>query len=419
MKAATTFGTAASQMIRRTGSEADRKWIESWQRWIVRRLSALAFGGITAAGTYLYVDGQDTIAASGRTRLLLTTRQEERELGDAVSEQLLAQVAQGVCFVADVPGGTARGAEAAAPQIRRLRRQKGRELAKAAQMLLDVSTKIVAAAAEASDVPDGAATLPWRVHLVDTPMKNAVVLPNGHIYVFTGILEDCPSEDVFGFLLGHECAHAVLRHAGEDLSKPFLELIGLSVVAALATLVPDTTAFSTYVTMWLGAGIANTTVDALLEKPYSREHESEADHVGLLFASRACFDPYHAQYLFHQLAKDRKAGKMPEEGTVFNTHPLDRDRQKAVRSQTTRRWTSTTSGALPSTGGGARSLTAPAPLRLRLVAYTREVLVANLKKSFHGAWSPARCAAFYVSLLAASVGTRPPDVRNFGAPTMQ
>ena len=76
-----------------------------------------------------------------------------------------------------------------------------------------------------------------------------------------------------------------------------------------------------------------TTVDALLEKPYSREHESEADHVGLLLASRACFDPYHAQYLFHQLAKDRKAGKMPEEGTVFNTHPLDRDRQKAVRSQ--------------------------------------------------------------------------------------
>ena len=52
-------------------------------------------------------------------------------------------MAQGVCFVADVPGGTARGAEAAAPQIRRLRRQKGRELAKAAQMLLDVSTKIV------------------------------------------------------------------------------------------------------------------------------------------------------------------------------------------------------------------------------------------------------------------------------------
>ena len=91
MKAVTTFGTAASQMIRRTGSEADRKWVESWQRWI-RRLSALAFGGITAAGVYLYVDGQDTIAASGRTRLLLTTRQEERELGDAVSEQLLAQV---------------------------------------------------------------------------------------------------------------------------------------------------------------------------------------------------------------------------------------------------------------------------------------------------------------------------------------
>ena len=46
-----------------------------------------------------------------------------------------------MCFVADVPGGTARGAEAAAPQIRRLRRPKGRARATAAQMLLAVSSE--------------------------------------------------------------------------------------------------------------------------------------------------------------------------------------------------------------------------------------------------------------------------------------
>ena len=71
-------------------------------------------------------------------------------------------------------------------------------------------------------------------------MKNAVVLPNGHIYVFTGILEDCPSEDVFGFLLGHECAHAVLRHAGEKISEmPFLEMLSTIVVSTMSLLVPE------------------------------------------------------------------------------------------------------------------------------------------------------------------------------------
>ena len=51
-----------------------------------------------------------------------------------------------------------------------------------------------------------------------------------------------------------------------------------------------------------GLSSATWPVD-LLEKKYSREHESEADEVGLLLASRACFDPHHAQYLFAEFER--------------------------------------------------------------------------------------------------------------------
>jgi hypothetical protein len=137
-------------------------------------------------------------------------------------------------------------------------------------------------------------SLDWKLHVVDSEMQNACVLPNGHIFVFTGILPSVPparcelavswsrapsllirrltlrislqvpSEHALGFLLGHECApspyeegaahdvmsrlralipsprvrrrcaHAILRHAGEDLATaPFVELLGLLAATAL------------------------------------------------------------------------------------------------------------------------------------------------------------------------------------------
>ena len=57
----------------------------------------------------------------------------------------------------------------------------------------------------------------------------------------------------------------------------------------------------------LGLSYATTPLD-LLGLRYSREHETEADQVGLLLAARACYDPYHAQYLSHEFARERQLG---------------------------------------------------------------------------------------------------------------
>ena len=56
--------------------------------------------------------------------------------------------------------------------------------------------------------------------------------------------------------------------------------------------------------------------------------------MGLLLASRACYDPYHAQYLFHAFAEMKKAAGVEEGDSAFaSTRPLDKDRIQAVRKQ--------------------------------------------------------------------------------------
>ena len=111
----------------------------------------------------------------------------------------------------------------------------------AGQTVMRATYRLVEAVKASTDLPPGVEQLHWRLHVIhDQNVPNAMVLPNGHIFVFTGIIPFCPSEDTFGFLLGHECAHAVLRHAGEKISEmPFLEMLSTIVVSTMSLLVPE------------------------------------------------------------------------------------------------------------------------------------------------------------------------------------
>ncbi|POI21630.1 hypothetical protein CIB84_014624, partial [Bambusicola thoracicus] len=62
------------------------------------------------------------------------------------------------------------------------------------------------------DIPQVSA-LTWAIHVVDEPEVNAFVLPNGEVFVFTGLLNAVSDIHQLSFILGHEIAHAVLEHA--------------------------------------------------------------------------------------------------------------------------------------------------------------------------------------------------------------
>ncbi|MEO6758672.1 MAG: M48 family metallopeptidase, partial [Saprospiraceae bacterium] len=56
--------------------------------------------------------------------------------------------------------------------------------------------------------------------------------------------------------------------------------------------------------------------------PFSREHESEADYMGLLYVAKACFAPTEAPKLWERMAQ--KSGSAPAE--FMSTHPSNQTR---------------------------------------------------------------------------------------------
>jgi predicted Zn-dependent protease len=72
----------------------------------------------------------------------------------------------------------------------------------------------------------------------------------------------------------------------------------------------------------LGVG---TQVGVLL--PYSRAHESEADHIGLLLAAEAGYDPHEAVYVWERMQRS-SSGQQPQE--FLSTHPGHETRIKRL-----------------------------------------------------------------------------------------
>ena len=125
----------------------------------------------------------------------------------------------------------------------------------------------------------------WEFNLVQSNEVNAWCMPGGKIVVYEGLLPVTQTEDALAIVLGHEIAHAVAMHSAEQYQKKLNQQSGLKAGAVLATV--------------LGAGSTATSVGvqaasqylSFRNLSYSRDNESEADHLGLIFAAMAGYDP--------------------------------------------------------------------------------------------------------------------------------
>ena len=162
----------------------------------------------------------------------------------------------------------------------------------------------------------------WEFRVIDDGRQiNAFALPGGKVAVYTGLFPVTRDEAGLAAVLGHEIAHAVLRHGGERVSQQLLVQTGLNVtMAALSRGDPQTVRT---VGSLLGAGAS---VGFIL--PWSREQESEADHVGLIFMAKAGYDPHAARDLWVRMAEAaRGRGRPPE---FLSTHPADVTRIRQI-----------------------------------------------------------------------------------------
>ncbi len=160
----------------------------------------------------------------------------------------------------------------------------------------------------------------WEFNLVDDPAVNAWCMPGGKVVVYTGILPVAKGEAGLAVVMGHEIAHAVAGHGNERMSQGMLmQFGGMALDKALKSKPEETRK------LYMSAFGIGAKLGVML--PYSRLHESEADHLGLIFMAMAGYDP-HTAVDFWKRMSSMKGGTAPPE--FLSTHPSDQARIKQI-----------------------------------------------------------------------------------------
>lgn len=170
------------------------------------------------------------------------------------------------------------------------------------------------------DIPEVSA-VSWSVHVVESPAVNAFVLPNGKVFMFTGMLDAVADVHQLTVILGHEMAHALMEHSAEQASMShvvdFLSLILLTAIWAVCP--RDSLAL-------LGHWTQDKLIQFMFSRPYSRKLEAEADQVGLQLAAKACADVRAAPVFWQQLEISDQLRGEPSTPEWLSTHPSHSNR---------------------------------------------------------------------------------------------
>jgi len=162
----------------------------------------------------------------------------------------------------------------------------------------------------------------WDFNLVEDEQVNAWCMPGGKVVVYTGILPVTQDEAGLAVVMAHEIAHAIAEHGNERMSQQLLQQVGaVGLMVAMQDEPAETQA------LWLSVYGVGTTVGIML--PYSRTHESEADHLGLIFMAMAGYDPHAAPEFWKRMAAGKQGGSPPE---FLSTHPSDQTRIEDITS---------------------------------------------------------------------------------------
>lgn len=167
----------------------------------------------------------------------------------------------------------------------------------------------------------------WEFNLVANNQVNAFCMPGGKIVVYEGMLPVTQDETSLAIVLGHEIAHAVAKHSAEQLSKQmrqqYAAQIGGNVLSQVgqAKGMGTTTAALANMVGQIGFKFANL--------KYSRDNETEADHLGLIFAAMAGYDPRLAIPFWERMSQ--QGGNSKSE--LFSDHPSDAKRMAALQKR--------------------------------------------------------------------------------------
>lgn len=183
------------------------------------------------------------------------------------------------------------------------------------ELVRGVAQRLAAATGES------AKTFDWQVALIRSEQANAFCLPGGKIAVFTGILPFTKTEEGLAAVMGHEMAHAIARHGSQRLLRN--SLTQTMMMGAQFSLGDMDYSQRQAVMAALGAGAQFGVI-----LPFSRDHETEADEMGLLYMARAGYDPRESIGFWERMSE--AGGNQPPE--FASTHPSHGTRIEGLRS---------------------------------------------------------------------------------------
>lgn len=156
----------------------------------------------------------------------------------------------------------------------------------------------------------------WEYKLVENKEVNAWCMPGGKIVVYSGILPITKDDAGLATVLGHEVSHALANHGQQRMSAGLLQQLGGAGVA-VATGGKDERTQQLAMTAYGAA----TQLGGLL--PFSRNHESEADMIGLTLMAIAGYNPDQSVVFWGRMSANSGGGAPPE---FLSTHPSDATR---------------------------------------------------------------------------------------------
>ena len=165
----------------------------------------------------------------------------------------------------------------------------------------------------------------WEFVVFESPQINAFALPGGKVGVYSGLLKLAATDDELAIVMGHEIGHVVARHGAERMSESMV-IAGVGAIgSAVAEQKYDAQTRDLFALAYGGL----TTVGRIL--PHSRQNESEADKMGMIFAAKAGYDP-RAAITFWQKMEQESAKHPSQMPALLSTHPADDKRIADLRA---------------------------------------------------------------------------------------
>jgi len=197
--------------------------------------------------------------------------------------------------------------------------------------LLEEYLASVAAKLVPEDAQQAGAPAP-RIAVFRDPTLNAFAMPNGKIYIHTGLLSRVENEAQLSMILGHELTHVTSRHAlmfNRDAQNKQIWFTALAIAASLGVAVAagSQQGKGNYVTaevlrttsnIFLGLGLQLAFIASV--NGFGRGLEREADREGMERMVKAGYDPREAPRVFALLKDDHGDGSKLE-NFFFGNHP--------------------------------------------------------------------------------------------------